>query len=124
MTHFADKGIDQLDRARLLQLYEDDTETLISTIEMFLDEVVPAFQVLESLIESQDWTGVCGMTHQLRPWLGMVGLTQLEHRLEEVERLAKKKTEYELIRITYLNFTEKLEAMQPVLKAELQLLTK
>ena len=124
MTHSADKGIDQLDRARLLQLYEDDTETLISSIEMFLDEVVPSFQGLESLIESQDWTGVTGMTHQLRPWLGMVGLTHLELQLETLERLAKKKPDYEMIRNTYLNFTENLETMLPVLKTELQLLTK
>ncbi|WP_421829929.1 Hpt domain-containing protein [Larkinella sp.] len=123
MTHSADKGIDQLDRARLLQLYEDDTETLISTIEMFLDEVVPAFQVLESRIESQDWTGVCGMTHQLRPWLGMVGLTRLEQQLETIEHLAKEKPDYEMIQNTYRNFTANLEHMQPVLKTELQQLT-
>jgi HPt (histidine-containing phosphotransfer) domain-containing protein len=124
MSSSADKGIDQLDRARLLQLYEDDTETLISSIEMFLDEVVPAFQVLENLIESHDWTGVTAMTHQLKPWLGMVGLTRLEHQLENIERLAKEKPDSEMISNTYLNFTENLENIRPVLKAELQLLRK
>ncbi|MGM9511081.1 Hpt domain-containing protein [Larkinella sp. GY13] len=124
MTHSADKGIDQLDRARLLQLYEDDTETLISSIEMFLDEVVPAFQVLENLIEVQDWTGVGAMTHQLRPWLGMVGLTRLEQQLEVIERLAKEKSNDEMIPDAYRNFIQNLEHMQPVLKTELQQLTK
>ncbi|WP_138993898.1 Hpt domain-containing protein [Larkinella sp. C7] len=124
MTHSADKGFDQLDRARLLQLYEDDTETLISSIEMFLDEVVPAFQVLENLIEVQDWPGVSAMTHQLRPWLGMVGLTRLEQQLEVIERLAKEKPDYEMIPDAYRNFIQNLEHMQPVLKTELQQLTK
>lgn len=124
MTHSADKGFDQLDRARLLQLYEDDTETLISSIEMFLDEVVPAFQVLENLIEVQDWPGVSAMTHQLRPWLGMVGLTRLEQQLEVIERLAKEKPDYEMIPDAYRYFIQNLEHMQPVLKTELQQLTK
>ncbi|KAA9357660.1 Hpt domain-containing protein [Larkinella humicola] len=124
MTHSADKGIEQLDRARLLQLYEDDTETLISSIEMFLDEVVPAFQVLENLIEKQEWTGVTAMTHQLRPWLGMVGLTGLEQQLEAIERLTKENPHYEMIQNAYRNFIENLEHMQPVLKTELQQLTK
>ena len=54
----------------------------------------------------------------------MVGLTCLEHQLETTERLTKKKPDYEIIRNAYLNFIENLEQMQPVLKAELQLLTK
>jgi HPt (histidine-containing phosphotransfer) domain-containing protein len=113
-----------LDRERLLQLYEDDTEMLISSIEMFLDEVIPSFTALENLIELKDWEGLAEQTHQLRPWLGMVGLTNLENKLLELEKLAKKRSDPEIIMNSCNNFNWSLEKMTPVLKTELQELTK
>ncbi|GAB3897610.1 hypothetical protein GCM10028803_15960 [Larkinella knui] len=124
MPHSPDHLTEQLDRDRLLQLYEDDTDMLITSIETFLEEVLPTFQELERLIESQDWTAVTGRTHQLRPWLGMVGLTRLESKLCEIEELAKKDPNHTTVMNSYHNFNTDLARMVPVLKSELHELTK
>ena len=124
MPHSADNLPDQLDRDRLLELYEDDTEMMISSFEMFLDEVLPNFLEFENLIALQDWAGVTMLTHQLRPWLGMVGLTGLENKLWAIEKQAKKEPDGESMMNLYYNFNENLLQMMPVLKNELEVLTK
>ncbi|GAB3933691.1 Hpt domain-containing protein [Larkinella terrae] len=124
MEHPADNGIDFLDRERLVRLYEDDTEMLISAIETFLDEVVISFSELENLTGSQNWEGLSELTHQLRPWLGMVGLTSLETRLWEIEMLARENPNAEILMISCTDFNRNLSKMTPILQLELKELTK
>ncbi|RRB01251.1 Hpt domain-containing protein [Larkinella rosea] len=119
MSSSIDNLTDQLDRKRLLQFYEDDTEMMISAMEMFLDEVIPNFLELEKLVEQQDWEALTSLTHQMRPWLGMVGLTLLENKLCDIETMAKQSPNLEIIMISCTNFNENLAQMSSVLKMEL-----
>ncbi|MFC5413099.1 Hpt domain-containing protein [Larkinella bovis] len=109
-----------LDRERLDCLYGDDTETFQSTIEMFLEEVTPVFLELPTQIESQNWETFTLLTHQLRPLLGLVGLTTLEKELLAMEEKAKTEPDTEFLRNSYHHFNAGLERMIPLLNAELQ----
>ena len=120
MLYSTDNLIDKLDQKRLLQLYEGDTDMLIAHIELFLSEVMPQFQDLERRVQILDWTGVTDLTHQLRPWLGMVGLTDLENRLWEIERVARSSPALETLLTLWSTFIEKLQQMTRVLGNELQ----
>lgn len=123
MTDSSSNLSDQLDRERLLKLYEDDTEMMILSMELFLDEVIPNFLELEKLIEQQNWEALTGLTHQMRPWLGMVGMTNLENKLWDMEKMAKRNPDREIIMISCTEFNENLAQMSSVLKIELQGLT-
>lgn len=120
MTSIINSDKEPLDRERLRQLYGDDTEMQASSLEMFLDEVLPIFLELKNHVECADWEQVITVTHQLRPWLIMVGLTTLESKLCEVEKMAKETPELTLLCSEYGFFYNQLEDKIPVLKMELQ----
>ncbi|GAB3331493.1 hypothetical protein GCM10027299_37200 [Larkinella ripae] len=120
MDPSADAGIGHLDRDRLLQLYGDDTQMLVSAIETFLDEVIPNFLELEQFIALQDWEGVMYLTHQLRPWLGMVGLTTLENRLWDIEKQARDQPDFVTITLSYAVFQTNLAQLTPLLTSEIR----
>ncbi len=93
---------------------------LITHIELFLGEVIPQFQELEERIHLMDWAGVRSLTHQLRPWLSMVGLTDLENKLWEMERIAGNRPDRETLLALWGTFKEKLRQMTLVLNSELE----
>ncbi|GAB3272032.1 hypothetical protein GCM10027347_43470 [Larkinella harenae] len=110
---------DGLDRERLQELYGDDTEMLVSAMSMFLDEVMPNFLELEKRIGEENWTEVAQLTHQLRPWLGMVGLTNLEKQLYEIEELARQNPERAVVMFIFNDFRSHLALIPALLKIEL-----
>lgn len=118
--HPTDHVIDTLDQERLMQLYKDDIEMLGDHIEMFLDEVIPNFLELDAQLVGRNWTAVTDLTHQLRPWLGMVGLTSLENKLCEIEKLAKNNPDPEMALVLWNDFQAGLKKMKLVLAGELQ----
>ncbi|MGV3558241.1 Hpt domain-containing protein [Larkinella arboricola] len=120
-THYStDNLLNKLDYNRLLQLYADDTDTLATHIELFLNDVMPQFQDLEERVQQLDWTGVTSLTHQLRPWLAMVGLTDLENKLWEIEKEAHNRPAFESLQARWISFRAKLQQMTLVLGDELQ----
>lgn len=77
-----------IDYQRLNELYDGDTEQIASLFELFLDEEYPDFQDIEHKIDQKQWPEVANIAHKMLPWVGMVGLTNLEAKLRNIESQA------------------------------------
>ncbi len=113
-----------LDQERLIELYADDKEYAADMFQTFLNEVLPDFLQFDHLIEQQDWDGLGIHAHKLKPTLGMVGLSKLEEQMHEIEKLAKTNQNTESLPSKWQDLRLNLEKMLPVLKEELENLTK
>jgi HPt (histidine-containing phosphotransfer) domain-containing protein len=80
-----------IDYERLDEMYEGDVEYQADMFDTFLSDVYPEFKDLAPLVEQQNFPELKKLAHKLKPTLGMVGLTQLEKQLVEVERRALDK---------------------------------
>lgn len=112
-----------IDYQRLNELYDGDNEQIASLFELFLDEVFPDFNEIESQILQQEWPTVAATIHKMVPWVGMVGLTALEAKLRSIEMLAKTQTDTEQIMPNWTQFKGGLNQSIPVIQQELVKLT-
>lgn len=113
-----------LDQERLVELYGEDKEYAADMFQTFLNEVIPDFKQFDQLIEQEDWTALGAHAHKLKPTLGMVGLSKLEEQMHKIEKLAKTKRNIDTLQSQWKDFWLNLEQILPVLKEELQKLTK
>ncbi len=112
-----------LDYARLKQLYGDDKEYAADMIQTFLDDVLPDFVVMDQFINQKDLDNLAQLTHKLKPTLGMVGLSEMEILMNEIDRKAKEEIDIAVLTQLWHNFQRQLEHSIPVLKTELLKLT-
>ncbi|WP_128547090.1 Hpt domain-containing protein [Larkinella soli] len=110
----------RLDHERLRQLHADDDGMIASAIEMFLSDVLSNFLEMDNLVCRQDWEELAGLSHQLRPWLGLVGLTSLESSLKDLESQIKTGPDPQALQTHWSQFRAGLSRMTPVLEEELQ----
>lgn len=115
---------DLLDKKRLFELYGEDKEYAADMFQAFMNDVLPDFQQFEQLIEQQDWNGLGVHAHKLKPALGMVGLSKLEEQMNEIEKLSKTNKNTDILQSQWKEFRLNLEQILPVLKEELEALTK
>jgi PAS domain S-box-containing protein len=108
-----------LDHARLKQLYGDDNEYAADMIQTFLDDVLPDFSVMDEFIAQKDLDGLAQHAHKLKPTLGMVGLSEMEILMNEIDKKAKEEKDIALITQLWNNFQQQLGQSVPILKAEL-----
>jgi PAS domain S-box-containing protein len=113
-----------LDRERLIELYGEDKEYAAEMFHTFLNEVIPDFKQFDKLIEQQDWNGLGAHAHKLKPTLGMVGLSELEEQMHKIEKLAKTKKNIDTLQSQWKDLWLNIEQNIPILKDELQELTK
>jgi hypothetical protein len=112
---------DGLDHARLEELYEDDTEYQIDMFETFLDDVLPEFYTIGSLITERNFEDVGKLAHKLKPTFGMVGLTPVESKMIEFEKFAKSGlATFELLEDKLDAITSILDKKLPILRKELE----
>ena len=112
---------DGLDYARLEELYEDDTEYQIDMFETFLDDVLPEFYTIGSLITERNFDDVGKLAHKLKPTFGMVGLTPVESKMIEFEKFAKSGlATFELLEDKLEGITSILDKKLPILRKELE----
>jgi PAS domain S-box-containing protein len=112
-----------LDYERLLDLYGDDKEYAADMFQTFLTEVLPDFQAIDGFIKQQNWEQVGNIVHKLKPTLGMVGLTDLESQMQQIEKKAKENIETDTLPVIWNEFWQILEKSIPLLKEELKKLT-
>ncbi|MFD2574389.1 Hpt domain-containing protein [Spirosoma soli] len=108
-----------LDRERLLDLYGDDTAYAADMFETFLHDVVPQFDSFNPLIQEQRWMDVYQLAHKLKPTLGLVGLSDLEAVMNDIESSAASPDPFQVQRMWHdfrANFTERI----PIVYAEWQ----
>lgn len=109
----------QLDHDRLQEMYGDDKAYAADMFQTFLADVLPNFPAIQDLILQNDWESLGKLTHKLKPTLGMVGLTQLELQLLEIETIAKENPQEEPLQKLWESVQSTLDAAVPILQQEL-----
>ncbi|RFS14298.1 PAS domain S-box protein [Emticicia sp. C21] len=109
----------ELNRACLNEMYGDDKEYAADMFHTFLDEVVPDFGTLQSLINGTDWENLAKAVHKLKPTLAMVGLTELEKRMLDFEENIKQAPEKDALLKTWKNIFEDINQSLPLIQNEL-----
>lgn len=107
-----------LDTARLSELYGDDADYAASMFETFLDDILPEFNEFNELMQQQRWEEGRQLAHKLRPTLGMVGLSDLETALAQLERLIITKVEPEQVRNYWRLFYNSLLSKKSLVQIE------
>ena len=81
--------------------------------------MLPDFPAIQDLILQNDWESLGKLAHKLKPTLGMVGLTQLELQLLEIETIAKENPQEEALQKLWDGVQSTLDAAVPILQQEL-----
>ena len=112
-----------LNHNQLFELYGDDKEYATDMIQTFLDEVLPDFTIMNDAINQQDWASLAQYIHKLKPTLPMMGLSDLEPQMQEIERKSKIEGNWDVLKQLSNSFQKKLALFIPLLEAELKQLT-
>lgn len=107
-----------LDRNVLDEVYGGDLEYAGEIFEMVLTYSVEEIKSLESAIQSEAWDSVSRIAHKLKPNLSMVGLTELEEKMHQIEKEAE--TNSEIIPQLFREITASLEIYFPIIENDLQ----
>jgi PAS domain S-box-containing protein len=109
-----------LDVSRLKELYGDDNEYVLDMMETFLTDALPDFSGFQALINTNDWVTLSKLAHRLKPSLGMVGLTDLEKTMAEIENQARKQPEAESLQLLLNHVNAQLETGVKEIKREIE----
>jgi PAS domain S-box-containing protein len=109
-----------LDHRQLDALYGNDDVYASEMFVTFLSDVVPDINKLLDLCRVGQLTELAQLAHKLRPTLPMVGLTDLEDKLELIERSVYDERPVQQIEQYCSNVIQELNRMIPVLREELQ----
>ncbi|GAB3643480.1 PAS domain-containing hybrid sensor histidine kinase/response regulator [Spirosoma arcticum] len=107
-----------LDQPRLLELYGTDRAYLLEMFSLFLTDIAPEFLKLPALCQKRDWAALGREVHKLRPTLGMVGLSRLEEKMEEIERGLQKGIEKDVIVVYCNDIVDGISKIIPMLQRE------
>lgn len=109
-----------LDQERLLELYGDDRGYASEMFTTFLSEIVPEINQLPVLYKEQKWVDLCKLAHKLKPTLSMVGLTKLEEKMFQIEKISELGTRNDLLEIYCNDIVAGINEALPVLRRESQ----
>ncbi|MBD2752689.1 PAS domain S-box protein [Spirosoma validum] len=109
-----------LDYDRLSELYGDDTDYAASMFETFLETVLTEFDAFDILIQQQRWDDVRQLAHKLKPTLGMVGLSDLEAMMIQLEEMMQAEPDANTVRHLWHTFRYDLMSRQPLLQTQWQ----
>ncbi|KAB7727083.1 PAS domain S-box protein [Rudanella paleaurantiibacter] len=109
-----------LDWRHLHDMYGPDLSTASEMFELFLNDIVPEINRLNDLCTAHDWAEVARLAHKLKPTFSMVGLTELEAKMAQIERSASQNSNSELVVIYCSDIIKHTNEAIPLLKNELQ----
>ncbi len=112
-----------LDQGRLEDLYGDDTEYILDMMETFIADALPDFSAFQTLIDARDWVALTKLAHRLKPTLGMVGLTDLEKKMAQIETQSRKNPQPENLQVLWDSIREGLEKGTKEIQSEIKRLT-
>lgn len=107
-----------LDQSILEHLYGDDLHYAASIFEIFIEYSLPDFRHLQVAAENSAWEEIRQLAHKLKPTFPMVGLTNLEEKLQVIEQNASQKMSYNVIVKNLEEVAETLENYIPILQSE------
>lgn len=109
-----------LDTAILTDLYGDDYGYAAEMFKIFLNNIVPDLDKFRTHHEAADWDMLSRLAHKVKPTFGMVGLTNLEKLVEEIENIVKNNSDrYPLSHLIDM-FEAQLPASIGLVKADLE----
>lgn len=109
-----------LDWRHLHDMYGPDLSTASEMFELFLNEIVPEINRLNDLCTERNWAEVARLAHKLKPTFSMVGLTELETKMAQIERSASQNSNNELVAVYCNDIIKHTNESIPLLKNELQ----
>lgn len=108
----------ELDQQRLSELYGSDLDAFAEMLDVFLTEIVHDFTGLLPLVHEQRWTDLARLVHKLKPTLGMVGLSDLEKKMADLEDFVNKTPVQPLIEVYCQEIVEDINHRLPLLRSE------
>jgi len=90
---------------------------------MFLTDIVPDIRKLPGICETKDWPNLASAAHKLKPTLAMVGLSELEEKMRQLENSARQDKDVNLIEEYCHDFMIEIDKVLPILETELQKLS-
>lgn len=112
-----------LDQKRLSELYGTDAAYAADMFATFLTDIVPDIFTLPAICQEQDWLALANVAHKLKPALGMVGLSELEGKMRQIEKRAQQTSDRQLVKMYCSEVVDELTTMIPVLESELKKLS-
>ncbi len=112
----------RLDVIHLEAMYGQDWEYAEDMFTTFMEEILPNFGKLSPLLESENWESYYKVAHKVKPSLLMIGLPELQKKVNEVELLAKTAPQKEELSLATSNILEELHSFLPVIEQQLKFL--
>lgn len=113
-----------LDRPYLEKFYGGDDSHAADMFDIFLNHTVHEVPQLRPLMEAKDWEKTRQLAHKIKPNFSMVGLTQLEKMMLNIEKMADQKENVNKLLQTLDEVENVLEKAVPVLEQELARMTR
>jgi PAS domain S-box-containing protein len=79
----------RLDKKLLYELYGDDMDYAKAMFDTFLTKSLPEVALIKKQLTTENWTEMGRLAHKLKPSFGMVGLKDLEDKMQAIEDMAK-----------------------------------
>jgi len=99
-----------LDHAHLLEMYGDDKPYLTEMFSMFLTDTVPE---VEALTVTMGVTALKKALHKVKPTFGMVGLTDLQAEVAQLEEICQNEAENEYLSGSLDTFLQRFRQRVP-----------
>lgn len=107
-----------LDQSVLDEVYGGDLEYADEIFEMVLTYSVEELKALDTAIQMEDWASASRIAHKLKPNLSMVGLTEIEEKMYQIEKEAEINPE--IIPQLFAEITAALEIYFPIIEKDLE----
>lgn len=79
----------RLDKNLLKELYGDDLDYAREMFDTFLTKSLPEVVLMKRQLSTENWTELGRLAHKLKPSFGMVGLSDMEEKMQGIEDMAK-----------------------------------
>lgn len=107
----------------LEEIYGDDLSIIQIMFESFLEDSIPIWEKISEAINSQNFTQVSEMTHQIKPSFSMVGLPFLHPKIQDFELYAKGNPELKELLSKYESLSIEINEAKLVIEEELKKLS-
>ncbi len=99
----------RLDAKLLEELYFNDWDYVREMFKIFIENTVPEYSTLQNAFVAEDWEEVRRLAHKIKPTFSMVGLSDIEALMLELEHSAKNRVPKEELEEIF----GKIEAVLP-----------
>jgi PAS domain S-box-containing protein len=114
----------RLDKKLLKELYGDDLDYAREMFDTFLNKSLPEVALLKRQLTTENWTELGRLAHKLKPSFGMVGLGDMEEKMQSIEDMAKGYPNYMGLYSLLSDFEKALPEAVEAIESDLKKLKK